>query len=1102
MSNNNTTDLTKRAEELYEIVKPLNIFNSALNEHGKKNLINSGVSGLKKYQFNWIKDYYSNKNYKKEAENIEEVFSIVRDFEEQKNKLKNREINSYKLVSKIRNELEKSSNRQLKRNKREELSNEYEVVHEDDEYKIYFPYSVKASREIANRMGFGGVRWCTASEHTSNYFENYADGGSFLFYAISKNDKKDNTNKISICIKKNNPSQIVYHYNSTVKADNTNLSEKQLKEIFSNLDVIKPKLTEKVLNYKIHPFINYTNDQNIIAKHTSDIHKQLECVKNNNHQILINSNIHESVFDKIINNNLDAMLSYYYTKSEMTVGIEFLEENLFFKNIAINDNNLKIYNFIYCQINEKYNLLSDELKLRLLDNRLTCIPMLKASSKSENNEEIIRYCVDCLDKNEMQDILSEFIANDKKLLAQNKHRNNIIFANKNIYSLKKEIYINLFHFGEDKRFIPDDIQSKVISFIFNNKANKIIDDYYYIADLEKCVAKYEKLSIANFKKLFSHYLNSSKNNLRFLDYFINNVKMLDNDDFELLSTNLNAHEVFDIMIEKFELCTEDECNYQSFLAQLLTSIRDKAFKFDNINSYSNGSSNYYIETFAKFIRCNRQVGSHELIYELCLKFQSRNKIQLLSALADNVHINENIQIKLSSERSSKILETLALSHKSNVSMKAFEKLLASKDKNVISNLCMNASLSNKMLNEIKNKKFNNLTEIFINNYHSLRDQPSCVPIFDKISKTEMISFLQSDIEFLNSTFIYLPYYNKAYAKLAMKYHDTVIQEVISNVEKLHKNNPRFIAMFAKVYGSKISAEQQIFIINHFKDKSNAAITDFLININGNLRKEAFEFIKTNFKDNLGILKEAIINSNNVKSKINDINNIILNNRNAKASQLSDLINLDFFVNNVSKNAIVQIIRTGDSELIIDIINQLISNSKAIHRIYSIPLDQTRVLNSYRDITKINITLEGWVAITREILKLNNKYINSRVLLILFECISIFYPEHKKSNENHIKKLFNLINDSSLYIENAIVMPYITKENMLMRMLSIGLNSISEYISEVDITKITDNKEFITNFIQNSNYSSLKNFIILNKDKIDFNEYKELITDTSIHRLFN
>lgn len=305
--------------------------------------IKDSIRGLKKYQYKWVKRYINHLSETNEMDSFEELVNITKEFEKNKNNLQNKEISTYNTISEIRNAIEAPSNRSKKRRGRILLKEEYEVVHKDDVLTIYFPHSEKASCEIANRMGFGSVVWCTASEKSANYFESYTFNHNInLYYILTNDDKYNHLNKISISFKRGDENFPIYNGNSTtVDSRNTSLSRESFSNTFGEeyWKDIENKLIEFNKNIKVHPCANYTKNDQYKYVYTDDeefIEEFIESVNIDN--FIDNTSSKLLSLSKNINLTNDLLIKFSNKLSKLAENVKAEERHFLntLKNILYN----------------------------------------------------------------------------------------------------------------------------------------------------------------------------------------------------------------------------------------------------------------------------------------------------------------------------------------------------------------------------------------------------------------------------------------------------------------------------------------------------------------------------------------------------------------------------------------------------------------------------------------------------------------------------------------------------------------------------------------------------------------------------------------------
>lgn len=139
----------------------------------------------------WLLNVYKKTNFELRPH----ITDILRDFEDKKASLPNKDIGQFKSIEELENTLANTalpelSDRQKQRRthnevRRTNIVEEAELVYEDNKWEIWIPRSYKASCKLGS-----GSDWCTAKEDSDYYYKRYTQDGP-LYIIINKNDPKE-----------------------------------------------------------------------------------------------------------------------------------------------------------------------------------------------------------------------------------------------------------------------------------------------------------------------------------------------------------------------------------------------------------------------------------------------------------------------------------------------------------------------------------------------------------------------------------------------------------------------------------------------------------------------------------------------------------------------------------------------------------------------------------------------------------------------------------------------------------------------------------------------------------------------------------------------
>lgn len=169
----------------------------------------------------------------KEHEPIEDVFPLIKSFEEKKNRLDKKDINAYTNPNELRLALEELgiSKTQAEKQLKEE---EAKKIGQFGDWIVVMPETIASSCQYGR-----GTTWCTTATQSANMFLNIVMDPSnkiILYYLINKNvDPKANPNgKISLAYLNNIPYLDGRNGGLTVNADNDGINERKLKQILKD----------------------------------------------------------------------------------------------------------------------------------------------------------------------------------------------------------------------------------------------------------------------------------------------------------------------------------------------------------------------------------------------------------------------------------------------------------------------------------------------------------------------------------------------------------------------------------------------------------------------------------------------------------------------------------------------------------------------------------------------------------------------------------------------------------------------------------------------------------------------------------------------------
>jgi hypothetical protein len=145
----------------------------------------------------WILNMYKKEKFKEE--DFYKITEDLQNFEDNKRKFKNKDINQYKstrelfiALKDIKDTEEDLSDRQLQRRQKnkskrlaDDMQDEANLVFEDENWEVWVPLTTEASCALGE-----GTRWCTAANSSYNQFSSYSKQGN-LYININKQDPEE-----------------------------------------------------------------------------------------------------------------------------------------------------------------------------------------------------------------------------------------------------------------------------------------------------------------------------------------------------------------------------------------------------------------------------------------------------------------------------------------------------------------------------------------------------------------------------------------------------------------------------------------------------------------------------------------------------------------------------------------------------------------------------------------------------------------------------------------------------------------------------------------------------------------------------------------------
>ena len=153
----------------------------------------------------WLLSLFNKNNLKKE--DLYKAKEYLEKFDKLKNKISNKDINTYKNLPDLYKVIEETESKsptksELKRNvQRTDLDKDAELYMETENFKIYIPLTYEASCKLGS-----DTQWCTATRSDRKYYDMYTEGDDKLYIFINKKDPSEkyqwNTSERYTCDRK------------------------------------------------------------------------------------------------------------------------------------------------------------------------------------------------------------------------------------------------------------------------------------------------------------------------------------------------------------------------------------------------------------------------------------------------------------------------------------------------------------------------------------------------------------------------------------------------------------------------------------------------------------------------------------------------------------------------------------------------------------------------------------------------------------------------------------------------------------------------------------------------------------------------------------
>lgn len=202
------------------------------------------------------------------GEPVKEIVSLVETFHNNIQRMKNKDIFSYKTLGEIRGAVEKDLSKKTRSEDKAKAYEEADVIYSDDRLLVVHPNSTRASQFFGK-----GTKWCTSATKSENYFYDYSSDNIFIFYLISK----ESSERYALIPQLANPkAKPPFNLNEFTIF---NEEDKNLEEDISPVDNLLDKSLEVVIG-KINTYLEEKEYVTDIKKEVSEIESEALRIKN------------------------------------------------------------------------------------------------------------------------------------------------------------------------------------------------------------------------------------------------------------------------------------------------------------------------------------------------------------------------------------------------------------------------------------------------------------------------------------------------------------------------------------------------------------------------------------------------------------------------------------------------------------------------------------------------------------------------------------------------------------------------------------------------------------------------------------------------------
>ena len=134
----------------------------------------------------------------------EDVSSLLRDFQKQVGKIKEKDINFFKTFNDLKNAVEKAKETKTGQEKRKlEKAEGADSIYDDGRFVVFHIKTLEATCHYG-----AGTKWCISSRDES-HFKNYSSKNVIFYFVIDRNPENENLKKIAVAVKRDKSNKIL-----------------------------------------------------------------------------------------------------------------------------------------------------------------------------------------------------------------------------------------------------------------------------------------------------------------------------------------------------------------------------------------------------------------------------------------------------------------------------------------------------------------------------------------------------------------------------------------------------------------------------------------------------------------------------------------------------------------------------------------------------------------------------------------------------------------------------------------------------------------------------------------------------------------------------